>query len=328
MPIIHRIESDMFVFADVCDYMINPVNLVGVTGAGLALEFKTRVPSFVEPYKEACKTKELRIGTVQVIEDTGMHWGIINFPTKRHFVDTSSKEDITRGLVALRELLLQDKYRYATIGLPMLGCGCGKQDYEIIYPLVMEQLSDVEACVFLSMSPERTEMRPKHLVVAGPPSFGLSDVDKESVDATIAKVMAAWGTDLSEYGAIVSGGYNGVESYLCGETYLTDVEQTYVYKKTGQTPLVVKANFSRNGVSANLLHNNLLCEIADDIILFKPPGHNNNRLSAMQVWINHDREKRAKDGHPPRRVAVFGEHAIKNVQTPILIPVNTRDGDE
>ena len=58
-----------------------------------------------------------------------MNCGIIDFPTKRYYADTSSKEDIIRGLEALRELLKTDRYRYATLAMPMLGCGLGKQDY-------------------------------------------------------------------------------------------------------------------------------------------------------------------------------------------------------
>lgn len=81
MPLIRRIETDMFVFSDVCDYMVNLVNLVGVMGKGLALEFRNRVPRCVEPYRTACRTGDLRIGTLDIFEDTGQPWGIINFPT-------------------------------------------------------------------------------------------------------------------------------------------------------------------------------------------------------------------------------------------------------
>lgn len=328
MPLVIKTELDMFVFADVTSYMVNPVNLVAAPGVGLALEFRKRAPKFFQPYRDACLSGELRIGTVQVIEDTDQEWGIINFPTKRHFADTSDKGDIVRGLEALRDLLKTDKYRYTSIGMPMLGCGLGKQDYEVVYPLMIDYLSNLDATVMLSMSPARTEMRPKYLVIVGPPSYGLTEEDKAVIDSTIDKVMNLWGASLSDYAGIVSGGYIGVDSYIAGEHFLKDVESTYVFKKTGGTPLVVKPDKARNGIGSNLIQNHLLCEIADDIIFFKPVGHNNNRLSEMQVWIKEDREKRHNDGHDPRRVAVFGEHQPDlTPATRILVHDQSSDDD-
>lgn len=324
MPIIKRIESDLFVFADVVDYLCNPVNLVQAPGAGLAKEFRNRVPDhlFFEPYKEACRSGELRMGTVQVLDETDNEWSMINFPTKRHYYDTSNKEDIVRGLEALRAMLLTDRYRYASIGLPMLGCGLGKQDYEVVYPLMVDHLSDLEATILLSMSPERTEMRPRYLVVVGPPDQEMNDDNKQVIDDTIDKVLEKWGTSLSDYEGVVSGGLPGTDAYVCGTQYGKDYEDTFVYKKTGKLPIVVRQNEVRNGPGAMLHQSNLLCEIAHDIILFKPVGMNNNRMSHMQAWIRNDREKRAQDGHPPRRMAVFGDHSETYKNQKILANVD------
>jgi len=321
MPLIIKVTRDMFEFTDSPSYYINPVNLLGVSGAGLALEFKTRAPDYLEPYKAACKSKELRIGTVQVIEETGNPWGIINVPTKRHYMDQSDENDIRRSLEALRELLQTDRYKRSSLVIPMLGTGCGKKSYEIVYPMMMDYLSDLEATVFLSMSPDRTEMRPRYLTIVGPPTFELSDINKQVVDNTIDKVMNSWGDDLSDYVGIASGGYPGIDTYVCGRDFLKDKEDTYVFKKTGNIPLVIKPNNVRDGVTANLSQNQLLCEIADDIILFKPVGHNNNRMTAMQMWLKQDKEARIKRGVAPRRVAIFGEHEINTTQEQILIPV-------
>lgn len=325
MPLIHLVTRDMFQLEDAPDYYCNPVNLLGVSGAGLALEFKKRAPTYIEPYKEACRSKDLRVGTVQVIEETGNAWGIINVPTKRHYADQSDENDIRRSLEALRDLLQTDRYKYASIVMPMLGCGCGAKSYEIVYPMMIDYLANLDATVVLSMSPDRTEMRPKYLTIVGPPSFAMNETNQKVIDATVDKVMTAWGNDLSDYTGIISGGYPGVDSYICGETYLKDKENTFVFKKTQGVPLVVKPNKVRNGVTANLSQNNLLCELADDIILFKPVGHNNNRMTAMQMWLKQDKENRIKQDRAPRNVAIFGEHEIKPIQEPILIPVNTSD---
>jgi hypothetical protein len=203
----------------------------------------------------------------------------------------------------------------------MLGTGCGKKSYEIVYPMMVDYLSDLEATVFLSMSPDRTEMRPRYLTIVGPPTFELSDSNKQVVDSTIDKIMNAWGDDLTDYAGIASGGYPGIDTYICGQDFLKDKENTFVFKRTNATPLVVKPNKVRDGVTANLSQNQLLCEIADDIILFKPVGHNNNRMTAMQMWLKQDKEERIKRGVAPRRVAIFGEHEITATQEQVLIPV-------
>lgn len=320
MPIVIRVTQDMFEFADVADYMVNPVNLMGVPGAGLALEFRRRVPSYVEPYQEACKSKELRIGTISIFEDTDQPWGIINLPTKRHYYDVSSPDDIARGLQALREMLLKDRYKYSTVGLPMLGCGLGKQDYSVVYPMMQETLGDLEATVFVSMAPDKTEMRPQYLTIAGPMDYGIKEDEQVVIDQNIQKVMEAWGTKIEDYTGIVSAGYPGVDEYVCGKDYLKDYENTFVFRKTGKPPLVVKPNEPKHGVAANLHVGNLLCEISEDIILFKPKGHNNNRLSAMQIWLQADKEKRERNGMFPRRLAVFGDVGTAATPDDILIP--------
>lgn len=321
MPIILRAETDMFVFQDVIDAYINPVNLVGAPGAGLALEFRKRAPEYVEQYRAACRSKELRIGTIKILENLQSPYDIWCLPTKRHYEDTSSKEDLIRGLEALRETLKSDRYRYTSVGLPMLGCGLGKQDYEVVFPLMMDHLGDLDATIFLSMSPARTELRPKYLVIVGPPSYGLTGEDKQVIDETIDKIMAHWGSDLKDYTGIVSSGYVGCDSYIAGPAFHHDVENTFTWKRTGKEPLVVAENKRRNGVGAIIKHAHLLCEIGQDFIFFKPKGHNNNRASTMQMWIENDREKRFNDGHPARRVAVFGEKQPSIVQDRMIIDI-------
>lgn len=71
------------IFEAPVDALVNPVNTLGVMGAGLAAEFKYRAPAAMfEHYQEACYSHELRIGRV-LPYDTGMEprW-IIHFPTK------------------------------------------------------------------------------------------------------------------------------------------------------------------------------------------------------------------------------------------------------
>lgn len=319
MPVCMRIESDMFVFADVTDAMVNPCNLVGVSGAGIALEFRRRAPDHVEIYREACRTKELRMGTIKIIDSNDLPYQIWCVPTKDHFANPSSLTDIARSLEALRETLQTDRYKHTALGIPMLGTGCGKADYENVLPLMLDHLGDLDATIFLSLAPQRTEMRPKYLVIVGPPDYGLMPQDIEKIDEIIDKSMVHWGTSLSDYEAIVSGGYPGVDSYIAGTHFRKDIESTYVFRKTGKTPLVIQPNKTHNGVGSVMKHHHLLCEVGHDFIFFKPEGHNNNRMSLMQMWIRNDREKREADGHPPRRTVVFGVKDTTLQQEQILV---------
>ena len=356
LMLIYRTTEDMFTFSQVCDYMVAPVNLMGKPGKGLVLEFRRRAPLWADAYIQDCQTRALRIGTVTVFEDTGESWGVINLPTKDHYANHSEVSDLKRGLEALRNLLLEDKYRDSVIGLPMLGCGLGLQDYPTVLPLMKDYLEDIPATVFVSMAPKRyVDMQssqtddptivslvsdiafrsstddpgyPRYLVIAGPPSWGKTSEEHQFITDKINKVLAVWMVDPNDYTAIVSGGLPGVDQYVAGATYNQDYLDTWTYQITGKIPLVPKPNKVRHGAGANLKLGNLLCEIGQDFILFKPKGHNNNRLSNMQVRLNDDNLARREEGLPERRVAVYGERDVILHPEGLLIPTNPdSDGD-
>lgn len=319
MPIVFKVTQDMFEFADVCDAMVSPTNLSGMSGIGIAAEFRKRAPDHVEIYREACRTKELRMGTIKIIDTDDLPYQIWCVPTKEHFANLSSLSDISRSLEALRETLLTDRYKYTALGIPMLGAAGDNGGYADVLPLMIDHLGDLEATIFLSMSPTRTEMRPKYLTIVGPPSYGLKPEDTEKVDEVIDKAMTHWGVSLSDYDGIVSGGYSGVDQYIAGSHYGKDIESTYVFKKTGKKPIVVQQNKQHNGIGSIVKHHHLLCEIGSDFIFFKPEGHNNNRMSIMQKWITTERELRNNRGYEPRRTAVFGVTDSNLIQEKLLV---------
>lgn len=80
--------------------LVNAVNTVGVMGKGLALQFKRAFPEMFEDYAEACKQGQVVTGKMHVY---GRHAlvnprFIINFPTKRHWRESSRIEYIQQGL--------------------------------------------------------------------------------------------------------------------------------------------------------------------------------------------------------------------------------------
>ncbi len=50
------------IFSQPAKAIVNPVNSVGVAGAGLALQFKRRHPDAFQAYRRACSERRLRSG--------------------------------------------------------------------------------------------------------------------------------------------------------------------------------------------------------------------------------------------------------------------------
>lgn len=316
MGIIHLVTEDFFQIESCIDYYVNPVNLHGISGAGLALEFRKRCPDHIEPYRTACRTKELRIGTVTTYDNKGQRWGIINLPTKRDPYELSTKEDIVRGLQAIRELLKTDKFRYATIGMPMLGCGCGKQSYDIVYPLIIEYLQDLDATVFLSMHPEKTEIRPKYLGMFGPRSFGDSDLDKAIIENTLNTCMKHWGNDISDYSNVV------VISE--GDNRSTLAIQETVKRLTGIGAIKVIPNHVRHPSGPLREAMMTLTMACEDLILFKPKDHDVSDVSRFQLLI----ESVNQTLEEKKRVAYFGIKSTDFKVKSNILTQNTNYGKE
>ena len=90
------------------DALVNTVNTVGVMGKGLALQFKQAYPANFRAYQAACRHGEVRLGRMFVYEPgvPGQPRYLVNFPTKGHWRDHSSLDDIRDGLADLRRVIL------------------------------------------------------------------------------------------------------------------------------------------------------------------------------------------------------------------------------
>ena len=101
--------------------LVNTVNLVGVMGKGVALEFKSRYPDMFKAYRSLCDQHALEIGKLHLWRATD-HW-ILNFPTKTTWKKPSKLDYIEAGL----DVFLSS-YRgmgISSISFPPLGCGNG-----------------------------------------------------------------------------------------------------------------------------------------------------------------------------------------------------------
>lgn len=112
-------------------------------GRGIALQFRRAFPDNFAAYAEACRQGAVRPGRMFVYEMAGMVGPryIINFPTKRHWRDSSRMEDIDAGLAALAEVIQERGIR--SIAIPPLGSGLGGLSWHEVRPRIEAALCDL-----------------------------------------------------------------------------------------------------------------------------------------------------------------------------------------
>jgi O-acetyl-ADP-ribose deacetylase (regulator of RNase III) len=125
------------IFDSTCDAIVNPVNTVGVMGAGLALAFKNKFPEMFRIYKHLCENDLISIGCPCILfQSDALSRNIILFPTKQHWKNPSKIEYVKDGLNYLATIL--DKNVIKSIGFPLLGCGLGGLSKSDVIPLIEE----------------------------------------------------------------------------------------------------------------------------------------------------------------------------------------------
>jgi len=131
--------------------VVNTVNTVGVMGKGIALMFKERFPENNKAYEAACKTGQVKVGSMFItpgVELGGPRW-IINFPTKQNWRNPSRLEWIETGLLDLKEEIVKKGIR--SLAIPPLGCGNGGLEWSVVKPMIEDALGNlpgVEVVVF------------------------------------------------------------------------------------------------------------------------------------------------------------------------------------
>ncbi len=140
--------------------LINTVNCVGITGRGIALQFKNVFPENFTAYAVACKNEEVQPGLMFVFE-TGQRTNpryIINFPTKRHWRGKSRMGDIEAGLKALVDTVR--RYNIRSIAIPPLGSGLGGLNWSEVRPRIeatLLSLTDVRVIIYEPKGTPATE---------------------------------------------------------------------------------------------------------------------------------------------------------------------------
>ena len=142
MDMIHYIKGN--IFDSDAEALVNTVNTVGVMGKGIALQFKKAFPANYKAYKNACKNGLVQIGQLFVSEDQNLEQGkkiIINFPTKKHWRNTSEYEYVEKGLEDLVRIIQEKKIN--SIAIPPLGAGNGGLHWEKVKDIIVDKLQDL-----------------------------------------------------------------------------------------------------------------------------------------------------------------------------------------
>lgn len=138
---------------DDADWIVNPVNTVGVMGKGLAKQFKDKYPEYFADYKRRCDNGEILIGHVDYYGGIfAGDKGIISFPTKKFWANKSKPEWIECGLNSiLQDIMLHESF--GTIAFPKLGCGLGGLDWVTQVKPLMEEFAeknpDIEVRIYV-----------------------------------------------------------------------------------------------------------------------------------------------------------------------------------
>lgn len=131
------------------DALVNPVNCVGVMGAGLAKQFKDRDPAMFTFYREQCARGLLQPGRPVLYDQPKP--AVILFPTKQHWRRPSQLEWIDQGLGALRELL--PVWGLATVAVPPLGAGLGGLAWPEVRDLIVRHLGGLPILIHVYGTP-------------------------------------------------------------------------------------------------------------------------------------------------------------------------------
>jgi O-acetyl-ADP-ribose deacetylase (regulator of RNase III) len=115
------------IFQSPVQSIIVPVNTVGVMGAGLALEFKQRVPGLFDAYRQLCRSGRFGPDSLWRYrwQETGQQ--VICFPTKCDWRHDSDRDMVIRNLKKLADS--RERLEILSLAIPPVGCGLGRLEY-------------------------------------------------------------------------------------------------------------------------------------------------------------------------------------------------------
>jgi hypothetical protein len=137
--------------------IVVPVNCVGVTGAGMAKQWRLRMrdKSLVRIYERCCARGELLPGEIMCFFGMGALCPETYCPayflwaTKDHWRFPSRLEWVRKGAATLAELLREGAGGVQSVAVPQVGCGLGGLEWAQVLPVLREHLETSPARVLI-----------------------------------------------------------------------------------------------------------------------------------------------------------------------------------
>lgn len=136
---------------------VNTVNVVGVMGKGIALQFKNKYPEMFKSYRQICEKHLFDVGNLYLWKSS-KKW-VLLFPTKKHWRNPSKIEYIESGLKKFVENY--DRLGIESIAFPKLGCGNGNLDWNIVKPIMEKYLKPLPINIYIYID-NYNDFQPKH----------------------------------------------------------------------------------------------------------------------------------------------------------------------
>lgn len=135
------------IFTSTADVLVNPVNCVGVMGAGLARSYARYWPAMAREYSQRCRRGEVQIGRID-LHQVHHHFQdrpllVANLPTKRHWRNPSEADWVQQGLDALAAYLRANP-QITSVAVPALGSGLGNLRWSSVRPMILATLDGIE----------------------------------------------------------------------------------------------------------------------------------------------------------------------------------------
>src|SRR5258706_2094165 len=107
------------IFDVTADALCNSVNVHGIMGAGIALQFKKRYPKMFADYKEKCQAKTIKPGDCYVYRDTDNQVYLLGLAVKNDWKFWSTLEWMEQSLKSLKLVILENDIK--SVNLPLIG---------------------------------------------------------------------------------------------------------------------------------------------------------------------------------------------------------------
>lgn len=125
------------IFGSDAEVLVNPINTVGVMGAGLAKEFARIYGSaYLKDYKIACERRLVCAseGTPHIWTDPESGKVIYGLATKEHWREPSQYVYVFNGLRYLGKFC--EDHGHRSVAVPALGCGLGNLNFDPVLKLI------------------------------------------------------------------------------------------------------------------------------------------------------------------------------------------------